>query len=267
MIDDLQLTTALETTARQAERCGFFFDFDGTLSPLQDNPATVKPAEGAITAISQLAALVGTIAVISGRPAGFLHQQTGELPISRFGLYGMEWIDEQGEIQTDPEVEPFLPVFVEIERRARAELDPSVLVEFKRLSVGLHFRTAPQQEGGITEWAQKIAAEYGVRALPGRMVIELAPPVHRDKGAVVRAIAKDLSCVWYFGDDLGDVPAMLALRERAEQDPGFTSVNVAVANTETVEEVVAAADIVVASPHDVVALLERVVAALRPTTA
>ena len=57
--------------------------------------------------------------------------------------------------------------------------------------------------------------------LPGRMVLELKPPIRRDKGGVVRSATRDLDCVWYFGDDLGDLPALTALADRAKGDRDF----------------------------------------------
>src|SRR5262249_59711884 len=45
-------------------------DFDGTLAPIVDRPADARAHPGAVPALTALAALVGTVAVITGRPAG-----------------------------------------------------------------------------------------------------------------------------------------------------------------------------------------------------
>ena len=44
-------------------------DFDGTLAPIVDRPADARPQPGALPALAALAGDVGTLAVITGRPA------------------------------------------------------------------------------------------------------------------------------------------------------------------------------------------------------
>ena len=43
------------------------------------------------------------------------------------------------------------------------------------------------------------------------MPVELRPPAHADKGAVVERLAAPLGVVAYIGDDAGDLPAFAAL--------------------------------------------------------
>ena len=43
-------------------------DFDGTLSPIVDRPDEARAHPGAVPALTALAAAVGTVAVITGRP-------------------------------------------------------------------------------------------------------------------------------------------------------------------------------------------------------
>src|SRR5215831_3263158 len=44
-------------------------DFDGTLAPIVDDPAAARAHPDAAAALGRLAPLVGTLAVITGRPA------------------------------------------------------------------------------------------------------------------------------------------------------------------------------------------------------
>jgi trehalose 6-phosphate phosphatase len=80
------------------------------------------------------------------------------------------------------------------------------------------------------------------------MVVELKPPGQRDKGTVIAEAIRDAGCAWYFGDDLSDIKAFRALRQRAAEDPGFFGVCVAVANPETGQELSAVADLTLDSP-------------------
>ena len=44
-------------------------DFDGTLAPIVADPRAARPLPGAVPALRRLARAVGTVAVITGRPA------------------------------------------------------------------------------------------------------------------------------------------------------------------------------------------------------
>jgi trehalose 6-phosphate phosphatase len=164
---------------------------------------------------------------------------------------------------TFPPALPYADLMAELAQRAERELPAEVLVEYKRLSVALHYRSAPEQRDIIHAWAQEQADRYGLREQEGRMVIELKPSVQRDKGSVVAEEIGDLSCAWYFGDDLGDLTAFRALAEHQDENPDFLAVCVAVGNPETGADVAAAADLHLDGPTAVPPLLRRVLAAMR----
>jgi len=44
-------------------------DFDGTLAPIVDRPGDARAHPGAVPALTALAGAVGTLAIITGRPA------------------------------------------------------------------------------------------------------------------------------------------------------------------------------------------------------
>jgi trehalose 6-phosphate phosphatase len=91
------------------------------------------------------------------------------------------------------------------------------------------------------------------------MVVELKPPVERDKGHVVREVLErlpDLVGGWFFGDDLGDRPAFAALAERAGREPEFSAVRVAIANPEG-DPLADAADLMLNGPDEVPGLVRR----------
>ena len=58
--------------ARTPGRTALFTDFDGTLAPIVTDPATARPAPGAIEALARLAGRYRRVAVVSGRPLEFL---------------------------------------------------------------------------------------------------------------------------------------------------------------------------------------------------
>ena len=259
---------AAEQAARTAARVheyGFFFDFDGTLAPIQEDPQTVAAVPGVLSALTELSAAAELTAIVSARPVAFLADRLGAVPsLHLYGLYGLEYSDDGGRtITTVPEAEPYAPVIARVVAEARAAF-PTALIEDKRLSCALHFRTEPGLEPEIEAWTAEQARTHGLRRQHGRMVVELKPPLDTDKGAVVLRTSQDLAGAWYFGDDLGDLPAFRALDRLSAERPGFHAVRVAVANAEGRGAALGdQADLRLAAPTDVPALLNALLAAHR----
>jgi trehalose 6-phosphate phosphatase len=242
-------------TADRAEHTTFFFDFDGVLSPVTDDPDASQPVPSVLGVLEELAGKVRRVAIVSARPVSFLRSRFESLShVDLYGLYGLEvWHD--GEVVTEPAALPWVPAMSDLADRARAELPGPILVEYKRLSVALHYRTAPQLAATVEQWAHEHAERLGLRTQGGRMVAELKPPVDQDKGMVISEGVKTAGCAWYFGDDMSDIKAFDALRAREAVDPEFFGMCVAVANPETGAEVSSAADLTLASPQAVAEFL------------
>ena len=71
----------------------------------------------------------------------------------------------------------------------------------------LHWRHAPEARRWAHEFAGREEPGSGLRVYPGRMSLELRPPLDVDKGTVVRSLVEGMRAVAVFGDDLGDLPA------------------------------------------------------------
>ena len=91
-------------------------------------------------------------------------------------------------------------------------------------------------------------------AHPGKMSVELRPPVQTDKGTVIAELGAQLDAVCFIGDDRGDLPGFEELRRL--RSSGKSTLAVAVAGPETPPEVLDAADVVVEGPEGVIGLLE-----------
>ncbi|XVU30661.1 trehalose-phosphatase [Actinoplanes sp. CA-054009] len=242
-------------TAEQRLRTTFFFDFDGVLSPVTDDPDASQPVPSVPGVLERLATVVGRVAIVSARPVSFLRSRFASLEgVDLYGLYGLE-VWHEGQVVTEPAALPWVPAMAELAERARTELPSDVLVEYKRLSVALHYRTAPQRAADVERWGHEQAEAKGLRVQGGRMVVELKPPVDQDKGMVITEAVRDAGCAWYFGDDMSDIKAFDALRAREAVDPSFFGVAVAVANPETGAEVSSAADLTLDSPDAVAEFL------------
>lgn len=259
----LTFEQAVLLTAERREAAGLFFDFDGTLSPIQDDPETVQPTPGVLQPLQRLSCAVRRVAVVSGRPVSFLQERfAGLTRVALYGLYGLEVRQPRGEVTTDPRAVPWIETIRSLADRAREELPVRIRVECKRLSVALHYREFPEQRERAEAWAAEQVDRLGLKRQDGRMVVELKPPVERDKGQVVRGLIADLRCAWFFGDDLGDIAAFDQLRERAARDADFAGIRAVVASRETGAQLADHADVLIDSPFEMPSRLRALADAL-----
>lgn len=247
-------------------RAGILTDFDGTLAPVVDDPRGARPLPGAVALLHKLARRYRRVGVISGRPADFLvkllHTEHDELSEGEAageglviaGLYGLQ-AASGGVVTAHPDCERWAPVVARIADEAEEQAPAGVYVERKGLTVTLHFRTEPGCAGWVRQWAEEAAARSGLRVHPARMSDELVPPIPMDKGRVVREMSEGLDAVCFFGDDLGDVPALEALDELRAR--GVHTVKVVATSAETAPVLVESADVLVDGPPGALALLHR----------
>jgi trehalose 6-phosphate phosphatase len=241
-------------------------DFDGTLSPIVDHPGDARAHPGAVPAMTALAKVVGTVAVITGRPPasavrlGRLDAVPGLIVLGHYGW--QRWQDGRLTAPASPPaVEAARAALPGLLREAGAAED--AWIEDKVHALAVHTRRAADPQAALDRLSGplgELAARLGLAAEPGRFVIELRPP-GVDKGTALTGLAGEraASSVLFCGDDLGDLPAFAAVRElRAHGVPGCA---VASASPES-PQVAAAADLVVDGPEGVVALLAAIAAQL-----
>lgn len=236
---------------------GVLCDFDGTLSPIVEDPDSAEALTGTAERLGALARRYRTVAVISGRPVAFLVEQLGPLPgVVLVGLYGLERM-EGGTVCVAPEVDRWRHAVQDAAAAAEAEVPAGVYVERKGLTVALHARRAPAHAAWIEEWAADQSRRRGLRLQLGKMTVELLPPVPADKGRVVTELAAGLAAVCYLGDDLGDLAAFAALRELAADS--VATLSVAVRSAESPAAVLEQADVVVDGPEGALAWLGQLI--------
>jgi trehalose 6-phosphate phosphatase len=231
-------------------------DYDGTLAPIVPDPADAVPAPGAVEVLARLAAHFAVVGVISGRPAAFLAERLRGVGgrVRLVGVYGFEWV-EAGVVRTAPEIEPWIEPAARLAAAARAEAPAGVGVEEKGAAVAIHWRRAPEAGAWGLAFARRWAHDTGLEVQPGRLAVELRPPVPIDKGKVVERLAQRCASACFVGDDAGDLAAFAALDRMSGR--GAYTVRVAVADEESPPALVAAADVVVRGPVQAIALLRR----------
>jgi trehalose 6-phosphate phosphatase len=244
--------------SRHASEAGIFCDFDGSLASIVADPRTAKLVPGASRVLASLAKRYAVVAVISGRAVLDLAKRVRVSGVRLMGLHGLEEVAGGG-VTVLPEAED---ARAQIERAAETlhrELRGvrGAWIEHKGLALAVHTRRAadPVQTFRLARPAvARIAAENGLVLVPGRHILELRPTAGGDKGSAVRRVveASNLHAALVAGDDTGDLPAFDAV---ADLD---VAVRVAVASDEAPPELTERADVVVASPQELVELLKKV---------
>jgi trehalose 6-phosphate phosphatase len=202
-------------------------DFDGTLAPIVQDPDSARPVEGVVDTLAALAIAGARIAIVTGRDARTVLRLGGVdrldaiagLVIS--GLHGAEtWHD--GVLDTIDEPAGLAQL--------RASLPPllpdGVWLEDKRLSLVLHTRRAPDPEQALAELQslRSLVTEQGLEAHPGKQVLEIRIPGLSKATALGQLLTTGTSAALFAGDDLGDLPAVEAIRNWARETgaPGYT---------------------------------------------
>jgi trehalose 6-phosphate phosphatase len=229
-------------------------DFDGTLSPIVDDPADAHLVAGAAEVLAGLSARIGELAVVSGRSVSFLASCVPE-GLTLVGLYGLESLRD-GERVDHPTAGVWRETMADVATAAELQGPEGMRVELKELSITLHYRGRPDLAAAVDEYSRKAAKSAGLHRRPARMSVELHPPIDEDKGTVLLRLAEDRTGpVVYIGDDVGDLPAFDALDTLAAQ--GRPVVRVAAESEEMVEELRRRADLVLDGPAGVLELLQR----------
>jgi trehalose 6-phosphate phosphatase len=252
-----------EHAARLAERAGevaLCLDFDGTLSPIVDDPQAARPLPGIVELLEPLANRFAAVALISGRPAAYLAEHAAAPGVRYLGLYGLQEIRD-GQVQVDPRLEAARPAVLAAHQDLRdsaAARDSGAYLEDKEYAVAIHTRRVADPDrwaAPVDKAAHQVADRHGLEVVPGKLVWELRPAVRSDKGDAVRRVVAESGAreVVVVGDDLGDLAAFAAAAEFAAE--GRDGLRVAVRSAEAPPALLAEADLVVDGPLGVLDFL------------
>ncbi|MBZ6473772.1 trehalose-phosphatase [Streptomyces griseocarneus] len=246
------------------ERAVVALDFDGTLAAIVPDPERARAHPGAVPALARLAPRLGSVAVITGRPAGVAVRLGGFAGTAGLehlvvlGHYGAErWDAVTGTVRA-PAPHPGVAA---VQAELPGVLDDSgawhgTWIEDKGRAVAVHTRRADDPERAFEALRAPLAdlaARHGLIVEPGRLVLELRPP-GMDKGVALAEYVRESGAgsVLYAGDDLGDLAAFAAVEKlRAEGVPGTLVCSGSAEVTALAER----ADLVVDGPAGVVDLL------------
>jgi len=233
----------LQELAAAPEETGLFLDFDGVLAPIVARPEDAVAPPETRAQLERLVARYALVAVVSGR--------AGDDVRGRVGVEGVVCVGSHG-LEAEPLAERWRQTLVDF--AANAPWPPSA-IEVKGLAVAFHFRDRDDEAAAIRELDRiaETAREDGLVARYGRKVLEILPPVGSNKGTAVRRMVEEhgLRRGLAAGDDTTDLDSFAAL------DGLDVALRVAVASEEAPEALLDAADLVVPSTDEFLALLQR----------
>ena len=196
-------------------------DFDGTLSPLEDEPMQARMLPAARAAVERLSALPCTwVALVSGRSLTDLRviaEHRDDSPVLLAGSHGAEyWTPEAGGVEPDEN-----PDDIVLRDHLRAEAEQAVRhlegvwIEPKTFGFGVHTRMSSPADAQAANDAVDALVQSGAphwRRRTGHNIVEYA---FRDEGkdtavAHLRELTR-ADAVLFAGDDVTDEDALRSL--------------------------------------------------------
>ena len=236
----MEAAELLAPLAHAPERSALVLDVDGTLAPIAPRPELAFVPEETRAELVRLAGRYLLVACVSGR--------SGEDARRLVGVDGIEVVGNHG-LELDPGAHELA------DRIAGIRESVGLPVEDKGLSLTYHYREAEDEAAARAELEQVAgrAQAEGLDPRWGRKVLEVRPRVEANKGTAVRALLgrSGARLGLYAGDDTTDLDGFAGLRGAGLE----RAVCVAVASDEGPSELGEAADLVVAGPRELGALL------------
>jgi trehalose 6-phosphate phosphatase len=205
------------------KKVALFLDYDGTLTPIVDDPDKAFLQEDMKKVLAKLADQL-PVAVISGRDRADVQNLVGIENIYYAGSHGFD-IAGPDKKETNPEnVKDYLPELGQADKVIRKAIKDieGAWVERKKFAIAVHYRKVEDQN--IDQVKQ--AVEQAARAHPklrqsgGKKIFELRPDIDWHKGKALIWLLEKLDLdkpdvlPIYLGDDVTDEDAFDTLRNR-----------------------------------------------------
>jgi trehalose-phosphatase len=233
----------LARLAANPAETGVFLDFDGVLAPIVERPEDAVAPPETRAELERLVSRYELVAVVSGRASADVQ--------ARLGVGGVVYVGSHG-LELEPQADRW--------RRGLAAFAadapwPQRDIEVKELALAFHFRGRADEQEAVRELdaIAESARGEGFVARYGRKILEVLPPVGSHKGTAVRELLERhrLRRALAAGDDTTDIDSFAAL------DGLDLAVRVAVTSAEAPRALLDAADLVVESTDEFLALLRR----------
>lgn len=206
----------------QEGRPAIFLDYDGTLTPIVDDPSQALLPETTRQLIRKLAEH-WVVAIMSGRSVSDVKDLLGLENLFYAGSHGFSMIGPEESFHEEPG-EPFLPALdqAEVELKTAARDLPGVHIERKQFAIAIHYRQAedqivPELEERVSDIANRFT---DLKQTSGKKIFELRPNADWDKGKALLYLLKKFhidssrTIPLYIGDDTTDEDAFRAIADR-----------------------------------------------------
>ncbi|XP_075496411.1 putative trehalose-phosphate phosphatase 2 isoform X1 [Primulina tabacum] len=242
----------LMMSATKGKQIVLFLDYDGTLSPIVNDPNHAFMTDRMRSAVREVARHFPT-AIISGRSREKVYDFVKLDEVYYAGSHGMDIVgpptntksyDDKYQINTLNEkgneftiyqpAKEYLPSIKKMlkELKRRTCDVPGAFVEDNRFCISVHYRHVLDEDYGmLEEIIQDVLSEYPCFHLTrGKKVVEIRPSIKWNKGDALVYLLDTLGFVdstnvlpIYIGDDRTDEDAFKVLRSREEGFPIIVS--------------------------------------------
>ncbi|KAA3461969.1 putative trehalose-phosphate phosphatase J [Gossypium australe] len=220
--------------ASKGKQIVMFLDYDGTLSPIVEDPDRAFMSKKMRKTVRKLAKCFPT-AIVSGRCRDKVYKFVKLAELYYAGSHGLDikGPEKRSKSKNDGEsvlfqpASEFLPMIDEVYKQLvdTTKSIPGVKVENNKFCLSVHFRCVDEKKW--IELAQQVRSalkEYPkLRLTQGRKVLEIRPTIKWDKGKALEFLLESLgfaNCTdvfpVYIGDDRTDEDAFKILRDRGQ---------------------------------------------------
>lgn len=199
-----------------------FFDYDGTLSPIIDDPDEAKLSDEGKRILEKLSKKL-TVAVISGRGLDDLKAKVDIPSLIYAGSHGFEITGPGGlEMQYEKGWE-ILPQLDQAEKVLKEKLEAvnGCKVERKKYAIAVHYRKVAKEM--VKEVKNKVSevveSQDKLKVGKGKKILELKPDLDWHKGEALNWLLENLELKTnqyqhiFFGDDITDEDALKVVQE------------------------------------------------------
>jgi len=205
-------------------KIALFLDYDGTLVPIQQDPAKCILSDRIKKQLQLLAHSNRCyLAILSGRSLPDIKKRVGIRKIYYGGNHGLD-ISGPDVRYTHPKAQLAKPVIKNVKHLLKKDIEhiKGAWLEDKKFTLSLHFRSADKKNIALVKKKfYKVIAEFlkqkSFAVIKGKKVLELTPNASWNKGSAVRLILQKLKNNYlpiYIGDDQTDETAFKELFKR-----------------------------------------------------
>jgi len=227
----LQLTTRqlnendvydIKTNYQKAEKRLIFLDYDGTLTPFDDDPEAAIPDESLLELLGKITKdLRNHLVIISGRGRAFIEKHLGHLRISLICEHGLWSKPFQKEWRKVKDVHNFWKNEIHQVLEGYVGRTPGSFIEEKEFSLVWHYRKVELGLGDLrsrelTSHLKYMARDRHLQVLEGDKVVEIKN-FEINKGIATTRWLRKFPSDFYLaiGDDRTDEDTFRALPENA----------------------------------------------------